>query len=128
MRKVLPILALLAAAPAWCQDSSLLVSDLLKQIQRGINIASATIESQYRNVPPLDSVTLQLQTETQLTGTAGLSLWFVKIGGGGGTTSSSQMTVVLKPAAPTKAGVPKPKLDDTIALVLIGAAKGVFDA
>jgi len=108
-------------------DDSLLVSDLLTLIQRGINAARPEIDKM-GNVPPLDSVTLQLQTETQIGGSAGINLWFVKIGGGKTNTSSTQMTLVLKPATSGRAAVSAVPLDETIKNTLIAAAKGVHDA
>lgn len=107
----------------------MLVSDLLTLIQKGINTAKASIDTYHNLVPPLASVTLSLQTETSVTGTGGVNLWFVKLGGSASKGSSSQMTLVLKPTPPGRSPVSNnPSLDQTIAQVLIGAAKGVYDA
>jgi hypothetical protein len=106
----------------------LTVSDLLNLVQKGINTAKAEIDK-YNDVPPLDSVTLVLQTETKSSVTAGVNLWFVKIGGGGSNDVSNQMTYVLKPPkAPPAKNVGDEKLDQQIALALEGAAQGVHDA
>lgn len=109
------------------QDSSLLVSDLLKAIQRGVNDANARINKDFHNIPPLESVTLALQTETDINGTGGVNLWFVKFSGGANKTTSTQMTIVLKPAT-ARAPVANKNLDQTISNALYGAAKGIHDA
>jgi hypothetical protein len=112
---------------AIAQDPSVLVSDLLKEIQRGVNDANTKITQDFNNVPPLDSVTLQLQTQTDFSGSGGINLWFIKIGGGSDKTSSTQMTVVLKPATVAKA-VSNETLDQTISNALYAAAKGIHDS
>lgn len=124
---LLAVLAAFSTAKLTAQDSSVLVSDLLKEIQRGVNDASARINRDFHNVPPLDSITLKLQTETDVNGSGGLNLWFVKINGGGDKTTSSTMTVVLKPVI-VRSSVAAANLDQTISSVLYGAAKGIHDA
>lgn len=122
-----PLLLAAIALPALAADVSILVSELLTLIQRGINKARPEI-AKLGNVPPLDSVTLQLQTETEESGSAGINLWFVKIGGGRKNTASTQMTLLLKPATSERGPVAAKPLDETIKNALIAAAKGVHDA
>jgi len=109
------------------QDPSVLVSDLLKEIQRGVNDANSRIDKDFHNVPPLDSVTLQLQTQTDINGTGGVNLWFIKFSGGVDKTTSTKTTLVLKPAV-VRAAVANRNLDQTISNTLYGAAKGIHDA
>jgi hypothetical protein len=122
----LPVLLVAVSLPVHADDS-VLVSELLTLIQRGINAARPEID-RMGNVPPLDSVTLQLQTETQEGASAGINLWFVKIGGGKTNTASTQMTLILKPATSGRSAVSAVPLDETIKNTLIAAAKGVHDA
>jgi hypothetical protein len=120
------VFAALLAAPLPADDA-VLVSDLLKSIQRGINEAQPDIQ-RLGNVPPLDSVSLQIQAETDKSGSGGINLWFVKIGGSSDSKASTQLSFVLKPALPGSKNVAGPPLDTTIKDALIAAAKGVYDA
>jgi len=123
----LAVLTFVLTGNLQAQDSSVLVSDLLQAIQRGVNDANSRINKDFHNIPPLDSVTLQLQTQTDINGSGGVNLWFIKFGGGTDKTTSSQMTIVLKPAS-GRAAVANKNLDQTIANALYGAAKGIHDA
>ena len=66
----LAVLTFVLTGNLQAQDSSVLVSDLLQAIQRGVNDANSRINKDFHNIPPLDSVTLQLQTQTDITGAA----------------------------------------------------------
>jgi hypothetical protein len=107
-------------------QTSLSISTFLTQVQKGINLAKTQIDQ--ARFPPLDSVTLVLQTETQYSGTAHLNLWFIKLGGGTTKTNSGQMTLILKPPKTVPAPVAAESFDRTLAQAIIGAAKGVKDA
>jgi hypothetical protein len=92
--------------------SDVRVSELLRDIQKGINAANAEISG--LQMPPFDSVTLQLQTEGTVGGTGGVNLWFIKISGGASKDTSSQMTLMLKPPKAGKSPTAAVALSKTI--------------
>ncbi len=120
---------LIVACPSLCgqvDKTSVTVQELLLQIQTGIGEAKAQIAKQ--SFPPLDSVTLTLQTEAKKDASGKFNLWFVKLGGGVGSAASSQMIIILRPTDVATSRVSATPVSQVLRDAIIGAAQGVAEA
>ena len=127
------IIALVASAP-WVLgqadgDRGVAIDSVLNEIQRGLT--QAQLEIADNKLPPLESVTVTLQTEYVKSGGPKLKLFIISFGQTWEKQSSNELTLVLKPPPPKKAteavGTHE-GLSDQLVDAIVSAANGVQGA
>jgi len=107
--------------------NDVLISDLLKEVQKGLVEAQAQIKA--LSFPALKSVTLTLQTEVTVSGTAGVKILIFSFGKKWEREKAQQMTLLLRPPSGNQLNmVARPSVAQELVKAIVAAAKGVQDA
>lgn len=108
-------------------DRGVAIDSVLSQIQRGLTQAQLTLADSQPRLPPLESVTLTLQTEFDKKGGPKFKLWVISFGQTWEKQSSNELVLVLKPPSGTateEVGTPE-GLSDQLVDAIVSAARGV---
>jgi type II secretory pathway pseudopilin PulG len=100
-----------------------LIDQLLKQVQSAL--ARAQTDLRHENIPPLQSVTLDLTAEVKKEVGGTINLFIVTFGHKWEKSRSQEIEVTLKPPAPSQLISKGPSVSDELVKAIESAARGV---